>query len=76
MLRADWTRSFVAQYFLTTACSRRTPRVVNAIAVIAIFVTIFSIVAPLARAADSSRQPDFGLHIQSQHAAQPDTGDG
>ena len=55
MLRADWTRSLVARYFLTTACSRRMPRVVNAIAVIAVFVTIFSIVAPFARAADSPR---------------------
>ena len=29
MLRADWTRSLVARYFLTTACSRRMPRVVK-----------------------------------------------
>ncbi|MGA9510300.1 MAG: coagulation factor 5/8 type domain-containing protein [Candidatus Sulfotelmatobacter sp.] len=64
MLCADWTCSFVAQRFFTTTGLRRAlPHLVNGISMIAALLAVISAMAPLARAADSSRQLNFGKNV-------------
>ncbi len=64
MFCADWIRSLVVQRLLTTVVSRRAlPQLVNGIAILAALIAVFSSMPLLARAAESSRQPDFGPNV-------------
>ena len=72
MLSANWTRSLVAQLFLTTAGLKRAlPQLINGIAMIAALIAVFSATVPIARAANSSRQPNFGSNVYIFNPSMP-----
>jgi hypothetical protein len=63
MLCADWTRSLVARRFPAIADSRRILHVVSGAAMIAALMAVSFALAPFARAAESSNQPNFGPNV-------------
>jgi hypothetical protein len=64
MLYTDWIRSLVARCLLAMADPRRMPlRVVCGFAMIAALMAGSFVLAPFARAATPSEQPDFGQNV-------------
>lgn len=71
MLCAEWTRTSVAERFLTRAEGRPLPNLVSGMVMIAALITVFLTTIPTARAAGSSRQPDFGPNVYIFNPSMP-----
>ena len=71
MLCAEWTRTSVAERFLTRAEGRTLPNLVSGMVMIAALITVFLTTIPTARAAGSSRQPDFGPNVYIFNPSMP-----
>ena len=72
MLYTDWIRSLVAQCFLAMADRRQIPlRVVRGVTTIAALMAVSLALAPIARATESSDQPNFGQNVYIFNANMP-----